>query len=131
MTPDATTGKVVTLVLPGTPPSFNAIGLHSHWSEGRRAKQQWQKSIETMLLVEKVPRPLASARCSASLQFNVRRRRDEGNFKVLIEKALGDALVNGGWLTDDTPGFYTFGAVDMEVNRGFTSQTRIVIAYSL
>ncbi|HEX4305299.1 MAG TPA: hypothetical protein VHZ54_04630 [Solirubrobacterales bacterium] len=30
----------------------------------------------------------------------------------MLEKALGDALVEGGWLADDTPDHYRFGAVD-------------------
>ena len=45
------------------------------------------------------------------LRFPARRRRDSGNYRVMLEKALGDALVEGGWLPDDTPEHYEFGGV--------------------
>lgn len=100
----------VLLDLPGTPPSFNRVGLHSHWAQGRKAKQQWQEMIETMLMAERVPRGMHSASASAEIHFKQRRRRDEGNFRTILEKATGDALQNG-WIEDDTPEFYRFGAV--------------------
>jgi hypothetical protein len=104
---------VYLLDLPGTPPSFNKVGLHSHWTQGRKAKQDWQGMIETMLMVEKVPRGMSSVAASAELHFKQKRKRDEGNFRTILEKACGDALVRGGWLTDDQPEFYRFGAVEM------------------
>lgn len=102
-----------TLRIPETPPSFNAIGLHSHWAAGRRHKKQWQEWLETALMAEAVPRGFASCTASARMQFPQRRRRDEGNFRVILEKALGDALVNGGWIPDDTGDQYRFGAVTL------------------
>lgn len=103
---------VATLELPGTPPSFNAVGLHSHWTKGRKAKQEWQQMIEVMLMKERVPRGMASVTASAEMFFKERRRRDEGNFRTILEKATGDALQNG-WIPDDTPEFFRFGAVDL------------------
>lgn len=101
------------LELPGTPPSFNAVGLHSHWSRGRKVKQEWQRMIETMLLKEQVPRGLQSVAASAVVNFKQRRRRDEGNWKAIIEKACGDALVRANRLADDTPDYYRFGSVEL------------------
>lgn len=101
------------LDLPGTPPSFNAVGLHSHWTKGRKEKQRWQEMIETLLMAERAPRGMASAQASAEMFFKERRRRDEGNFRTILEKACGDALVNGGWIPDDTPEFYRFGSVGL------------------
>jgi hypothetical protein len=38
-----------------------------------------------------------------------------------VEKALGDALTNGGWLADDTAEQYTFGAIEFEKGRKRTT----------
>ena len=102
-----------TLTIPGTPPSFNAIGYRSHWAVGQRHKKQWQEWLSIALMAAGVPRGLRSVRASATLQFKQRRRRDEGNFRVILEKAFGDALVEGGWLADDVAGAYGFGEVEL------------------
>jgi len=60
-----------------------------------------------------VPRGLSCVNARATLQFKQRRRRDEGNFRVILEKALGDALVEGGWLKDDTAEQYRFGGLEL------------------
>lgn len=101
-----------TLCIPGTPPSFNKVGLRSHWAVGRKAKQDWEQWLLIALLEQRVPKELKSVRASAALRFKQRRRRDEGNFKPLLEKALGDVLQNG-WIPDDTPDLYRFGAVEL------------------
>jgi len=62
---------------------------------------------------QRVPRGLKQVRATATLRFKQRRRRDEGNHRVILEKSLGDALVAGGWLSDDTPDLYSFGAVEL------------------
>lgn len=100
-----------TLSIPGTPPSFNAIGYRSHWAVGRRHKQQWQQFLSIALMEQRVPRGLKAVSVTAEIRFKQRRRRDEGNFRVILEKAFGDALVEGGWLPDDTGDEYHFGAV--------------------
>jgi hypothetical protein len=105
--------RSATLEVPGTPPSFNAVGLRSHWSVGRRHKRQWQEWLGTALMVAGVPRGLISVTATAELHFKQKRRRDEGNFRVIPEKALGDALVEGRWLEDDTPEHYSFGMVQL------------------
>lgn len=102
-----------TLEVPETPPSFNAIGYRSHWAVGRRHKQQWQRWLSTALMVAQVPRGLSTVTATAELRFKQRRRRDEGNFRVILEKALGDALVEGGWLADDTAEYYRFGGLEL------------------
>ena len=58
-----------------------------------------------------VPRGQSSVYASAELTFPTKRRRDEGNYRTPLEKALGDVLVSGRWLTDDTPDHYRFGGV--------------------
>lgn len=100
-----------TLEIPGTPPSYNRTA-HAHWTVNRKVKQDWQRDCETALLLAKVPRGLELVKASARLYFRQRRRRDEGNFRVILEKALGDALTGGRWLPDDTPEHYRFGTVE-------------------
>jgi hypothetical protein len=53
-------------------------------------------------------------------------RRDQGNYRVILEKALGDALVTGGWLRDDSWDHYEFGGLTMRVWPG-ESATRLMI----
>lgn len=102
-----------TLCIPGTPPSLNAVGYRSHWAVGRKHKLQWQGYIALALMEQKVPRRLKRVEATATLRFKQRRRRDEGNHRVLVEKALGDALVEGGWLPDDDSELYSFGRVEL------------------
>jgi hypothetical protein len=108
------TPTVVTLNIPGTPPSYNTQA-HAHWTKVRKAKQDWQSYCEIALMEMRVPRELKRVAATAQLLFTLQRRRDEGNFRVVLEKALGDALVNGGWLPDDTPEHYQFGAIELLV----------------
>lgn len=123
----ATVTEVV-LDLPGTPPSYN-VTAHAHWQKVRRHKQQWQRDCEIALMEARVPRGLGSVLVSGRLEFKQRRRRDEGNFRVILEKALGDALVNGGWIPDDTPEHYSFGALEL-VAPAPRSRTLVTIAWS-
>ena len=124
------TTKTLTIEIPGTPPSFNAVGLHTHWTVGRKAKADWQQRCEIMLMKHKVPRGLDLVTATAMIAHKTRRRRDEGNFRVILEKALGDALTAGGWLPDDTPDHYRFGAVDL-VSPAPEALTTLTLAYSV
>jgi len=103
----------VSLSIPGTPPSFNKVGLRSHWAVGRAEKLRWQGFIAIALMERQVPRRLKRVDVKATIRFKQRRRRDSGNFKVILDKACGDALVEGGWLADDTSDLYDFGRVEL------------------
>lgn len=116
------------LEIPGTPPSYN-VTAGAHWQKVRRHKKRWQEDCATALMVAGVPRNLGSALVSVRMEFTQRRKRDEDNFKVIIAKALGDALASGGWLPDDTPEHYRFGAVEL-VAPAPEAKTLITIAYS-
>lgn len=105
-------GRAV-LSIPETPVSFNAIGYRSHWAVGQRHKKQWQEMLSIALMAEAVPRGLKRATATATIRFKQNRRRDSGNFRVILEKALGDALVEGGWLSDDTADLYGFGELTL------------------
>jgi hypothetical protein len=123
-----TTLTEVTLELPGTPPSYN-VTAHAHWQKVRRHKQQWQRDLEIALMAARVPRGLDSVLASGRLEFEQNRRRDEGNFRVILEKALGDALTNGGWLADDTAEQYSFGKVEL-IAPAPRARTLVTLAFS-
>ena len=94
-----------TIFLTDVPPSINTNQVRSNWRGFHTAKKKWQQSIEWLLVAECVPCPIPAdgpVEVHATLRFPDRRRRDSENFRPVLSKALGDALVNGGWLPDDT-----------------------------
>jgi hypothetical protein len=137
-------------VLELTPPrSMNAApgkGTRGAAMARHRAKRALQHDLAELLQAAGVPRPIPGgrARATAVLAFPSRRRRDEGNYRTALEKALGDALAPAPskqerdlgleplrYLPDDTPEHFTFGAVtftqtDLEqwAQRGTTVRRR-------
>lgn len=112
------------------PRSMNAAPARSSRGAGlarHKAKRALQADLARLLLAAGVPRPIPGdrVRVTARLLFPTRRRRDEGNYRTALEKALGDALSPDPsdeerelgldplfkWLSDDTPAHFTFGAV--------------------
>lgn len=83
-----------------------------------KEKTKWEGNFQIALMVEQVPRRLSRATATARLRFPSNRKRDEGNFRFILEKALGDTLVGGGWLPEDTPDHYSFGEVTFDSERG-------------
>jgi hypothetical protein len=83
-----------------------------------RTKRIWEGVAMVMLLQAKVPKDLAWVTVRARMRFPDKRRRDEGNFRMVIEKALGDALVSGGYISDDTPDKYRFLGVEFDAEKG-------------
>lgn len=116
--------QVALIELAYTPPSINQVAVGRAASRGAgiaatRAKKRLQSDLEAMLLVERIPRPLKFVEAIACLRFAKRSaRRDEGNYRTPLEKALGDALVNGGWLSDDTPDTFQFGRLTFDPDPG-------------
>lgn len=93
-----------------------------------RAKRALQRDLTDLLAAAGVPRPIPGdrVRATADVLMPTARRRDEGNYRTALEKALGDALgppvqsaeeraygipPAEGYLPDDTPEHFTFGAV--------------------
>jgi len=82
-------------------------------------KKRWQDVLERYLLMARLPRPLPHfLTVDCLMVFPRLHRRDEGNFKSPLEKALGDALVNGQWLPDDTPRWWEFQGLRFSEERG-------------
>jgi hypothetical protein len=91
----------------GAPPSMNS-GNHSMQPMAYQAlKHAWQDAFADLLEASGLPRGLESVSVEGLVGFPTRAVRDGGNFRWMIEKALGDALVSGsdnvagGWIEDD------------------------------
>jgi hypothetical protein len=111
---------LLTICMHATPPSMNRIGYggQTHWRAVRKQKHAWENDIIILLLAGRLPKGLSYVEARADLRFPSKRRRDEGNFRVLLEKATGDALVTGGWLEDDDSTHFRFSTVTFEAERG-------------
>lgn len=96
-----------------TPPSLNRVGASGGWRQWERHKKAWQDNIGFALLAAVQPkrRLLTPVVADALLYFPQMRRRDEGNYRSILEKACGDALVAGFWIPDDTPDCFRFRSV--------------------
>jgi hypothetical protein len=77
-------------------------------------------------MLSRLPRNGERAIAGARMRFPKGGRRDSGNFKGVVEKALGDALVEGRYIPDDDDQRYVFAGVEFEDERG-ADQTVIVV----
>lgn len=102
----------------GVPQSLNVHGSGANRFEYQNQKALWQERLTELLEAVRLPRPLARVEAEATLCFPDRRRRDQGNFRFILEKALGDALAEGGWIEDDDWAHYEFGALRRAYERG-------------
>lgn len=102
------------------PPSMNSVssGYRGNPYVAARLKRQWEGIFAVLFMAARLPRGLTMVEASASLRFPVKRPRDEGNFRMVLEKVLGDALVKGGFISDDTPDFYRFSQLQFEDAKG-------------
>jgi hypothetical protein len=114
----------------GQPPSYNAVGggrgTGSAAMVGAQMKQAWQRIFADLLAASGFPRPQERIFVEGEAVFPDRGRRDQGNFRVVIEKALGDALHEGGWLEDDDWDRYEFGNLVKRYQPG-VSATRLYL----
>lgn len=105
------------LILFDTPPSLNRVGSRGSFREFARVKKRWEYDL--WLLCTKRGRPKCKhVQASAVLTFPTRRRRDEGNYRPMVEKALGDALQAAGWISDDTPDQFIFAELTFDPELG-------------
>lgn len=115
----------------GAPPSLNVLGSGDP-AIYMGMKARWQEHLVELLDASGLPRGLAYVLVEGEITFPDRGRRDQGNFRVLIEKALGDALVHGwdgvpgGWLEDDDWTRFEFGGLAYRYEPG-VSRTRLMI----
>jgi hypothetical protein len=93
----------------GAPPSIRALGSGNQWAY-QNLKHTWQNALADELKTT-LPRGLAHVSVEGECCFPDAGRRDQGNFRFFLEKALGDALTEGGWLEDDDWSRYEFGGL--------------------
>lgn len=117
----------------GAPPSFNVLGSGDPFTF-QRIKEEWSAVLAVLLEASGLPRGLQRVVVEGECTFPDRAERDQGNYRVLIEKALGDVLVNGsekagvrgGWLEKDTWAHYEFGGLAYNFEAG-ASRTRLLL----
>lgn len=85
----------------GAPPSLNAGGSGLDRMAFQALKGAWQAAFAEALRGSGLQTGLARVVVEAQIGFPTRASRDEGNYRWMIEKALGDALTEGGYLEDD------------------------------
>lgn len=109
----------------GAPPSLNLLGSgNPHAYQG--LKQQWEGVLGELLLDSGLPKGVGHVLAEGEATFPDRGRRDQGNYRALLEKALGDVLVSGGWLEDDDWTRFEFGGLAYRYERG-VSATRLML----
>jgi hypothetical protein len=109
----------------GAPESFNLFaGRDPHIY--RAAIDRWSEALDPLLDASGLPRPLERVTAEGVVSFGDEKERDQGNFRVIVEKALGDALVRGGWLEKDTWAHYEFGGLQRHEEPGL-SMTRLIL----
>lgn len=101
----------------GYPPSLNALGDGNRFAY-RAMKETWEERLGALLGDAELPTGLARVTVEGVLTVPDRKRRDQGNHRFLLEKALGDALVDGGWLEDDDWSRYEFGGLQLVYEKG-------------
>lgn len=109
----------------GAPPSLNVLGDGNRFIY-RALKTAWEALLIERLKESDLPRGLAHVLVEGECTFPDRRRRDQGNHRFMLEKALGDALQQGGWLADDSWEHFEFGGLAAKYVPG-VSRTRLLL----
>lgn len=109
-----------------TPPSFNVVGMSgSRWKMDKIVKA-WRVDLGWAMRAAGVPRDRSLVVATATITFPSKRRRDAENFRVILSKALGDALQDVGVIPDDTAEFYRLADVVLRVESG-VARTNVVL----
>jgi hypothetical protein len=117
----------------GAPPSLNEGGSGMDRMAYQALKKAWGGVMRAQLEMLDLPRPCESIYVECLVGFDQYRERDQGNLRWMIEKALGDELVDGGWLASDCifpAARYEFGGLRGEHTPG-QSWTRFRLFASL
>lgn len=102
----------------GTPQSLNMHGSTANAHHYQAIKKHWSARLHELLDWSGLQRGLGYVLVEGQCCFPDRIRRDQGNFRYLLEKALGDVLTEGGWLDDDSWDFYEFGRLRKTYEKG-------------
>jgi hypothetical protein len=107
----------LSIAVEDVPPSLNAFGSGNRW-RFITEKKKWQHALVGALVEADAPRGLSKVRVEGKITFPDRRRRDQGNYRFMVEKALGDALTAIGVLEDDDWSRYSFGGLEAAYEKG-------------
>ena len=129
----------------GAPPSLSVMDTNGHYVYSA-FKAAWQQLLAERIEAAGLTRGLVHVLAEGECTFPDRRRRDQGNHRFMVEKALGDALVHGsppsvlekapadavmgGWLADDTWDQFEFGGLAQRYEKG-VSRTRLLLFATL
>jgi len=91
----------------GAPPSMNILGLGKP-RVYQNLKETWEALLAGLLRESDLPRGLASVMVEGEVSFGDEDERDQGNHRMIVEKALGDALEAGEWIPNDSWDHYQF-----------------------
>jgi len=113
----------------GAPPSFRVLG-----SGSQRAyiglKTTWQPILIDLLEQSGLPKGLQRVMVDGEVSYPDSQERDEDNAVALVRKFLGDALVQGGWLSSDVWGRHKFGEL-VRADEPGVSRLRLTLFPSL
>jgi hypothetical protein len=109
----------------GAPESFNAMAGRDP-NVYRAAVDRWADALRPLLATSGLPTGLERVVVEGEVSFGDGRERDQGNHRVIVEKALGDALVRDGYLPADTWSRYEFGGLQRRDEPG-VSRTRLLL----
>jgi hypothetical protein len=109
----------------GASSSLNVLGSGNQFAY-QALKKSWAEALTLALEASSLPRGLTGVLVEGLMCFPDRRRRDQGNHRFIVEKALGDALVAGGWLADDSWDRFEFGNLQQAHVRG-EAWTRLML----
>lgn len=110
----------------GPPPSLNVQGSGANHFAYQNAKKAWMERLTELLEGSDLPRGLAGVFVEGEATFPDRIRRDQGNFRYFVEKALGDALKAGQWIEDDDWERYEFGRLAKRYEKGVASMRLMI-----
>lgn len=102
----------------GVPQSLNVHGSSAHWYSYQNQKKNWSARLGELLQASDLPYGLGYVYVEGQCCFPDRRKRDQGNFRFLLEKALGDTLVDLGYIADDDWSRYEFGNLRRAYEKG-------------
>jgi hypothetical protein len=102
----------------GVPPSLNVGGSGQNHFTYQNTKKAWQAIMEKKLAETGLPRGLGRITVEGEMCFGDRADRDQGNFRYLVEKALGDMLEDQGYLENDAWARYEFGNLKYRYEKG-------------
>ena len=106
------------------PRSFNVFGSGNRRAY-QAAKETWMGVFTEMLEASELPRGLASVRVEGTSTFASRagnskdgEEPDQENYRYPLSKFLADALVEGGWISNDSWRRYSFGELEYRLVPG-------------